>query len=353
MPSFRRKAASLEELRMQVLLAYGPEARITEATRVTRKGLGRFLAHEEIEATVIVPDDAAPAGGITPERVDRAGIAALLADADRADGGSGTAGPPIARGAAAAEPAAGPQASTSSRDFAALLADVERAIAVPPTATAAAGTAGAAAAGAAAAPAFAAAELNGSPSTTGAPEPEASADTADPEDRPIVLEAVRPALAALEAPEVPFVADRASAGDFVLVLGLGDDATTAARGLVGQAAGAPLLLHGRAADAAADIPDRRAALAARMRAVEQHAAVVLAVSVGLQEELTALAELRPDEVWVAVDVSRRTDDTGYWLARVDAALPISAIAAVGAERTRHPLDVSRFGPRVGWRQPPS
>ncbi|MCM3657514.1 hypothetical protein M3147_09655 [Agromyces mediolanus] len=350
---------------MQVLLAYGPEARITEATRVTRKGLGRFLAHEEIEATVIVPDDAAPAGGIAPERVDRAGIAALLADADRADGGSGTAGPPIARGAAAAEPAAGPQASTSSRDFAALLADVERAIAVPPTATAAAAagaaattvsaSASAATTAGTATPAFAAggAELNGSPSTSGAPEPEASADTADPDDRPIVLEAVRPSLAELEAPEVPFVADRASAGDFVLVLGLGDDATTAARGLVGQAAGAPLLLHGRTADAAADIPDRRAALAARMRAVEQHAAVVLAVSVGLQEELTALAELRPDEVWVAVDVSRRTDDTGYWLARVDAALPISAIAAVGAERTRHPLDVSRFGPRVGWRQPPS
>jgi hypothetical protein len=325
MPSFRRKAASLEELRMQVLLAYGPEARITEATRVTRKGLGRFLAHEEIEATVIVPDDAAPAGGIAPERVDRAGIAALLADADRADGGAGAAGSAPGRGAASAESPAGPQASTSSRDFAALLADVERAIAGPPLVA---------------------------PSVA---EPDDGADApverAEEADRPIVLQAVRPSLAELEAPGIPFVADRASAGDFVLVLGLGDDAATAARGLIGQAAGAPLLLHGRAVDAEADVPDRRAALAARMRAVEQHAAVVLAVSVGLDEELTALADLRPDEVWVAVDVSRRTDDTAYWLARVDAALPISAIAAVGVERTRHPLDVSRFGPRVGWRQP--
>ncbi|GAA2448593.1 hypothetical protein GCM10009857_10790 [Agromyces soli] len=334
MPSFRRKAASLEELRMQVLLAYGPEARITEATRVTRKGLGRFLAHEEIEATVIVPDDAAPAGGIAPERVDRAGIAALLADADRADGGSGPGGPSATRAAAAIEPAAGPQASTSSRAFATLLADVERAIAVPPLA------------GQAAAPATAPAA--DAPGDGVAPAPTA---TDDAEDRPIVLEAVRSSLVELEAPGIPLVADRASAGDFVLVLGLGDDAETAARGLIGQAAGAPLLLHGRAADAEADVPDRRAALAARMRAVEQHAAVVLAVSVGLDDDLARLAELRPDEVWAAVDVSRRTDDTAYWLARVDAALPISALAAVGTERTRHPLDVSRFGPRIGWRQP--
>lgn len=322
---------------MQVLLAYGPEARITEATRVTRKGLGRFLAHEEIEATVIVPDDAAPAGGIDPERVDRAGIAALLADADRADGGAGPAGPTAARAAAAIEPAAGPQASTSSRAFATLLADVERAIAVPPLA-------------APAAPPVAAPAADG-PGGDGVASASPEPELADAEDRPIVLEAVRSSLVELEGPGIPLVADRASAGDFVLVLGLGDDAETAARGLIGQAAGAPLLLHGRAADAEAEVPDRRAALAARMRAVEQHAAVVLAVSVGLDDDLTAIAELRPDEVWAAVDVSRRTDDTAYWLARVDAALPISALAAVGVERTRHPLDISRFGPRVGWRQP--
>ncbi|MFK4731472.1 hypothetical protein ROT00_17420 [Agromyces mediolanus] len=325
---------------MQVLLAYGPEARITEATRVTRKGLGRFLAHEEVEATVIVPDDAAPAGGIAPERVDRAGIAALLADADRADGGSGTGtsgGRSTGSTSGPADPPGGPQASTSSRDFAALLADVERAIAVPPLAR----------------PADDEPEAASRMAGSDGDAADAPADSGAGDDRPIVLEAVRPSLAELEAPGIPFVADRASAGDFVLVVGLGDDAATAARGLIGQAAGAPLLLHGTSADAEADIPDRRAALAARMRAVEQHAAVVLAVSVGLEERLDALADLRPDEVWAAVDVSRRTDDTGYWLARVDASLPISAIAAVGAERTRHPLDVSRFGPRVGWRQPPA
>lgn len=315
MPSFRRKASSVDELRMQVLLAYGPEARITDATRVTRKGLGRFFAHEEIEATVVVPDDAAPAGGVALERVDRVGIAALLADADEGDGGRSA---PPDQGADASPGAA----STSSRSFAALLADVERAIG-PGAASVAA-------------------DRETARDTTEASGGRAAASGP--------LTAIDSPAARAASADLPLLADRASAGDFVLVVGLGDDAATAARGLVGRAAGAPLLLHGTAADAVADIADRRAALTARMRAVEQDAAIVLAVSIDLDDELAGLAELRPDEVWAAVDVSRRTDDTAHWLARLDAVAHVAAVAAVGAARTRHPLDVTRFGRRIGWRE---
>lgn len=322
MPSFRRKASSIDELRMQVLLAYGPEARITDATRVTRKGLGRFFAHEEIEATVVVPDDAAPAGGVAVERVDRVGIAALLADADEGDGGR-TGGSEARADASEQRDAAGDAASTASRSFAALLADVERALGGP-----------------------------GSPMPPAGHEAVAppAHDAARGRPGPIALGGPAAAAALASAPGLPLIADRASPGDFVLVVGLGDDATTAARGLIGQTAGSPLLLHGRAADAVADIADRRAALTARMRAVERDGAIVLAVSVELEGEFGALAELRPDEVWAAVDVSRRTDDTAHWLSCLDAAAPVAALAAVGSARTRHPLDLSRFGWRIGWQE---
>jgi hypothetical protein len=136
MPSYQRKAASLEELREEVLLAFGPEARIVEATRVTRRGVGKWLARDEIEATVEVPEGAAPAGGVDASRLDPAGIAALLADADRGDGA-----PP--RGPAAFGPgetsASGPEPdsrpepvvpTTAEPAFRALLAAVERSLGV-------------------------------------------------------------------------------------------------------------------------------------------------------------------------------------------------------------------------------
>lgn len=288
MQSFRRKAASLDELRAQVLLAYGPEARIADATRVTRKGIGRLFAHDEIEATVVVPDGAGPAGGVAPERVDRAGIAALLADADEADG----------TGDDERSDAPAPRASTATASFSALLAEVERALGEP--------------AGGA----------------TPIPVPGAPVEAAPPAGS--------------------LIASAASPGDLVLVVGLGDDATVAARGLVAVAAGAPLRLHGDAPDASGSIADRRAALAARMRAVERDEAVVLARPIGFDDDPAALAELRPDEVWVAVDVSRHLDDTADWVGRLHAVLPVAAVAALGASRTRHPLDLTALGHRVGW-----
>ncbi|MCJ0702318.1 hypothetical protein FRIG_14450 [Frigoribacterium faeni] len=80
---------SLDELRRRVREAHGPGARIVAAQRVTVGGVGGLFARKHYEATVDVPDPSAdqPSARVTiTPPASRAGIAALLADADAADG---------------------------------------------------------------------------------------------------------------------------------------------------------------------------------------------------------------------------------------------------------------------------
>ncbi|WP_350348537.1 hypothetical protein ABIQ69_01015 [Agromyces sp. G08B096] len=331
MPSFRRRAKTLEQLREEVLLGFGPEARIVEATRVTRRGVGRFLASEEIEATVVVPDDAAPAGGVAPERLDRGGILSLLAEADQGDGRgpAGASGSPGASAAAHAGPAAGGQTGASAGDdFGDLLARLQHALGdVPP-------------------PAPSAIPLPASPSRAGAGVPPADAAG---------LIALAPA-----------------AGDLVAVVGLGDDAERLVRGLTATAQRRYLRLDGPGgAGASGDVVDeasgaasrrspvggdpaaaRRRALEARMAAVESDRAVLVTGSAAaLDDDFGWLAELRPDEVWAAVDAGRTADDSAQWLRRLAQQVGLHAIGVVGVGLTRDPSWVGGLGLRVGWVEP--
>ncbi len=78
------KGASLQELQAQVLAEHGPDARIVAAEKVTVGGIRGFFAREHYEVTVELP---APAvrGQHALDQKARAGIAALLADAELAE----------------------------------------------------------------------------------------------------------------------------------------------------------------------------------------------------------------------------------------------------------------------------
>lgn len=169
MRSFRLSAHSMEELRAEAARRHGPEARLVDAVRVRRQGFGRLFARDEVEATVLVPDapDAVRPG------IDRAGIAALLAEADGADGD-------------------GPAPSTASPAFAELLAQVEAGLLPagetrPPAPT----------------------TTTQAPTTPPAPEPEAAAEAHE-----------------------PLTSLRIVPGDLVLLIGLGDDPLRAAPGIL-------------------------------------------------------------------------------------------------------------------------
>lgn len=136
-------------------------------------------------------------------------------------------------------------------------------------------------------------------------------------------------------------------GDLTLVVGLGGDALAAARVLAVSAdAGGEALV----------IADRRDALAARADGVRGEHPAVGAFSLpgvdavpGLATELAGIA---PDQVWVAVDASRKTQDTAHWVQAVDAVLAVDGIAATGAVLTASPDEVRGLGLPVLWLDAP-
>ena len=136
-------------------------------------------------------------------------------------------------------------------------------------------------------------------------------------------------------------------GDLTLVVGLGGDAHAAAAALAASADAGAEVRH---------VGDRRAALAARADGVRRGIPVVavfpLAGPADVHAVVPQLAAIAPDQVWVAVDVSRKHDDTAEWVRTVDAALAVDAVAATGASLTASPGSVQALGLPVLWLETP-
>jgi hypothetical protein len=107
---FQLEGASIAEVTARAQAEYGPKAKIIAAEAVTTGGISGFFAQRHYEVTIEVPDDTAQ-DAHEFDLPSRAGIAALLDDADSADLGI------------IAEPAK-PSLSTESVDFAAIMADL-------------------------------------------------------------------------------------------------------------------------------------------------------------------------------------------------------------------------------------
>ncbi|MDR6972242.1 hypothetical protein [Leifsonia shinshuensis] len=136
-------------------------------------------------------------------------------------------------------------------------------------------------------------------------------------------------------------------GDLTLVVGVGDEVHDAARVLAASA------------DAAAEVQrvaDRRDALAARAAGVRREIPVVAAFPLAGPGAVPAvaieLAGIAPDQVWAAVDVSRKHEDTAEWVRALDAVLAVDALVATGASRTLTPDSVHRLGLPVLWLEAP-
>jgi hypothetical protein len=107
---FQLEGTSLEEVTARAQELYGPQAKIIAAEAVTTGGISGFFAQRHYEVTVEVPDDTAQDAHAF-DLPARAGIAALLDDADSGDLGMVTR--PVK-----------PNLSTESVDFAAIMADL-------------------------------------------------------------------------------------------------------------------------------------------------------------------------------------------------------------------------------------
>ncbi|MFH5824882.1 hypothetical protein [Georgenia sp. AZ-5] len=86
------EGSSLDELRRRVRAEHGPAARIVAAERIVEGGIGGFFARQRFEITVEVPDLPRPEP-VVFDLPARAGIAALLAQAEGGDELAGSVAP--------------------------------------------------------------------------------------------------------------------------------------------------------------------------------------------------------------------------------------------------------------------
>lgn len=383
---------TLDGLRREVRATHGASARIVAAQKVTVGGVAGFFARKHYEVTVEVPDPAVdlPVARVritTPVPAERAGIAALLASADEAEDALQAGAPaPRAAWSASMAPGGAVASSTPVRDG---FDDVLTGSAVPvsPRRAARAAAAAAGAGGASASPSSAGGAVpvaapadvstrtdafasimddltfNGIAPAAGAgggagagavgagPTAFTDGDAADP-DAPhgaaprrtaASLAAAADALAAqaraVASPGVPPAPDVSrGAGDLVVVVGRPGDAFRVAAQMASTFGLRSV-----------DVSDRRSGILARATGVHENSAVVTALAWDAAAPAT-LEAIAADQVWVAVDVGRKHDDTARWVEAVRAVAPVVAAAVVGEDDTATPGTVHLLGVPVGWRE---
>lgn len=291
----------MEELRERVRKRYGPEARIVRAEAVTVGGIKGYLARRHYEVTVKVP---APQQQSAPLKA-RAGIAALLAEADQAESGPGPVAP--------APKDSAPLVSTMSGGFDELVQDLAR--------------------------------------STGSI---ATVETAPG--------ATRAALRGRRAYRAP--RPGRYPGDLTVVVGLQEDAVKVCLDMAREAAsastsgtadaGARGVYAGGAQAVKGYLPlaNRAAAVAARAAGVEGGYPVFVAWGIGSakreKRDFSAIAPLAADQVWLAVDARMKDADTQAWAAEVKAAVEVTGLAVEHSADTGTPESVNLLEVPVGW-----
>ncbi|MCU1575301.1 MAG: hypothetical protein JWP70_5, partial [Leifsonia sp.] len=117
----RLSGSSLDELAAQVLAEHGPRARIVSAERITIGGIGGFFARRHYEVTVELAEPVRRGAHSRVDGPSRAGIAALLDEADELEARIGGVDAPR-------------QVSTGSELFAELMDELTFTVAADPIA---------------------------------------------------------------------------------------------------------------------------------------------------------------------------------------------------------------------------
>ena len=374
----RLEGATLPELQARVVAEHGDGARIIAAEQVTVGGIRGFFAKRHIEVTVEVPADEpveilveVPSGRrrashSRDELTTRLGIAALLDDADDAESrlhGDRAPWPPdgpaLAGPASASHVSAGPgptaPAPTGPDPTRRRAREVAASPDVVSTDT----------------PDFARLMDELTFATSPARVAQAVAVTA-----PVPWDAVAPTDAAAAAPATqdaveltpgaPRILD--GPGDLVVLIGLHADVLEAAR-LLCSGPTAPIFAGTDHA-----VTDRRSALAARARGVEQGRGILVVRGLPARtgphsasphaagphaagphpagpHPAGPVAALGADQVWAVVHAGRKPSDTARWVRDAGADLSIDGIAVLGIDSTATPGTVRELGLPIGWLAP--
>jgi hypothetical protein len=281
------KGSTLEGLEARVLNKFPAGAKIVAAEKVTEGGIAGFLARHYYEAVVEIPD---------PDII--------------------SVPPPV-------RPAAVPQPAPTGAGVAALLQGADEAEAAMrggkaareelPVVSTASG-------------AFDAL-LDGLPV---AAEPEAVTEVSGVPAVPVVLE---------------------GPGDAVLIVGLGPDALSVALSMASARKGSLVRTAGSfRAEGYGHLVGRNGFTSVRADAVIAGKPVFVAFGLGADGTVRApaLAELKADQVWLAVDATRKPSDTLAWTRKVGWATQTDALAVLNSQNTLTPQSVNELGLPVGW-----
>jgi len=146
---------------------------------------------------------------------------------------------------------------------------------------------------------------------------------------------------------------RPEPGGLLAIVGLRDDALRVALDVAGGSPGAQLGVSGDLGGTLPRVDDRRDAVSLRARGVEADAIAIVAVGLGsggpiAEANASRIPLLGADAVWVAVDATRKPDDTARWVAAVTAAVPVREMAVLDAPLTESPESVHDLGLRQAW-----
>ncbi len=306
----QREGATLEALRDAVREEFGPAARIVAAERVTTPGIVGLFRKAHVEATVEVPaPDEAPTAvvAIADGPVQRAGIAALLADAEAAE----------AR-IAAADGTGATRADAFASVLDGFVAD-GIAPSAPPVRGLPAQGGSRLPVGSDVLPGGAAHPVDDAAAVVQPPVGSATRAVAPP-----AALSASPSAARLVAPAV-----RSADGDLVLLVGRPGD--------VDAVAGLFATRHALRPTAAAD---RRSGILARADGVRDGLSVL---AVAAWDDAATIDALGADQVWLVVDAGRKTEDAAAMLGAVAGRVAVAGVVAIGSGETATPESVHLLG----------
>lgn len=183
--------------------------------------------------------------------------------------------------------------------------------------------------------------------------PKVSTDTADFEDLMTgISRTVRddePSVVIPVDQEVPTLLDEP--GKVVMVIGLVSDALAAARSLATSVESAEIRTAGASMQSGFVHVVSRQGLEDAKEAGRRAGRVVI-IAFGLGQDGTvrvpALTELDADQVWLAVDATRKPSDTQSWVRKVIWVTAPDALVVLGAHETLTPQTVNELQVPVGW-----
>ena len=146
---------------------------------------------------------------------------------------------------------------------------------------------------------------------------------------------------------------RPEPGGLLAIAGLKDDALRVALDVAGRTPGAQLGVAGDLGGTLPRVEDRREAVSLRARGVEAGAIAIVAIGLGsggplAEANASRVPLIGADAVWVAVDATRKPEDTARWVAAVVAAAPVREMAVLDAPLTESPESVHDLGLRQAW-----